>query len=105
MKAWPDNPFLLTGREAEFVPYSTPAGRDEIRALLQRTLDEGTFIDLFFHRVMPAEVTALRALLEIVEDFRARVLPYWRATDPVPGLAYHRQLLAEFLARRSAAGR
>ena len=72
----PDNPYLLTGREAEFVPYSTPAGRDEIRALLQRTLDEGTFLDLFFHRVMPAEVPALRALLEIVDDFRERVLPY-----------------------------
>ncbi len=72
----PDNPYLLTGREAEFVPYATPEGREEIRALLQRTLDEGTFIDLFFHRVMPGEVAALRELLVIVDGFRERVLPY-----------------------------
>jgi peptidoglycan/xylan/chitin deacetylase (PgdA/CDA1 family) len=77
LASWqPDNPYLLTGREAEFVPYTTPGGRDEIRALLQRTLDEGVFVDLFFHRVPPEDVPALRELLTVLDDFRERVLPY-----------------------------
>jgi peptidoglycan/xylan/chitin deacetylase (PgdA/CDA1 family) len=77
MVAWrPDNPYLLTGREADFLPYTTQAGRDELRALLQRTLDEGAFLDVFFHRVPPENVDELRAMLEVVDDFRDRVLPY-----------------------------
>jgi uncharacterized protein YjdB len=72
----PDNPYLLTGIEAEFVPYTTPAGRDTLRALLQRTVDEGAFLDVFFHKVPPEDAADLRLLFEIVNEFRERVLPY-----------------------------
>jgi uncharacterized protein YjdB len=72
----PGNPYLLTGREAEFLPFTSPAGRQELRALLQRTVDEGTFLDVFFHQLPLANVADLRAMLQVVDEFRDRVLPY-----------------------------
>lgn len=74
----PDAPFDLTGLEAADLPFTTVAGRDALRAVLQRTRDEGAFVDLFFHQVPPEDVDALRAVLTVVAEFRDRVLPYDR---------------------------
>lgn len=77
MVAWmPVLPFHLTGIDAEDLPYTTPAGRDRLRDLLQRTRDEGRFLDVYFHQVPPENVDAFRAFLEVLEEFRERVLPY-----------------------------
>jgi peptidoglycan/xylan/chitin deacetylase (PgdA/CDA1 family) len=72
----PDDPHQLTAREADLLPYTTATGRDELRTLLQRTIDEGAFLDIFFHQVPEQNVEALRALLVVIEEFRPRVLPY-----------------------------
>ncbi len=72
----PSNPYDLTGIEADDLPYTTVAGRDRLRALLQRTADEGAFLDVFFHHLPPENVEALRATLAVVDEFRERVLPY-----------------------------
>ncbi len=72
----PSEPLDMTGMEADSLPYTTPQGRDRLRALLQRTRDEGVFVDLFFHRVPPENVPALRKTLSILAEFRERVLPY-----------------------------
>jgi peptidoglycan/xylan/chitin deacetylase (PgdA/CDA1 family) len=72
----PSEPLDMTGMEADSLPYTTPQGRDRLRSLLQRTRDEGAFVDLFFHRVPPENVSALRQALSIVDEFRDRVLPY-----------------------------
>lgn len=72
----PSNPYDLTGIEADDLPYTTVAGRDRLRALLQRTADEGAFLDLFFHHLPPENVDALRQTLAVVDEFRGRVLPY-----------------------------
>jgi len=72
----PSNPYNLTGIEADSLPYTTVAGRDRLRALLQRTADEGAFLDVFFHDVPAANVNDLRAMLAVVDEFRERVLPY-----------------------------
>jgi peptidoglycan/xylan/chitin deacetylase (PgdA/CDA1 family) len=72
----PSNPYDLTGIEADSLPYTTVAGRDRLRALLQRTADEGAFLDVFFHHLPPANVDALRATLAVLDEFRERVLPY-----------------------------
>lgn len=74
----PDRPFDLTGMEADDGPYTTPEGLDRLRALLQRTLDEGAFVDLVFHKVPAENVEDFRALMSIVAEFRGRVLPYDR---------------------------
>ena len=75
--AWrPSNPFALTGIDADALPYTTVQGRDRLRALLQRTVAEGTFLDVYLHHLPPGNVQAFRDMLTVVNDFRARVLPY-----------------------------
>lgn len=72
----PPNPYDLTGIEAESLPFTSVAGRDALRALLQRTVDEGAFVDVFFHHLAPADVDAFRETLAVIDEFRDRVLPY-----------------------------
>ncbi len=72
----PDDPHQLTAREADLLPYTTAAGRDELRTLLRRVVEEGAFLDIFFHRVPAENVSALRELLVVLDEFRPRVLPY-----------------------------
>lgn len=75
--AWrPSNPYDLTGIEAENLPYTTVDGRDMLRDLLQRTVDEGAFVDVFFHDLPAGNVDAFRATLAVVDEFSDRVLPY-----------------------------
>jgi len=75
--AWrPSNPYDLTGIEADDLPYTTAQGRDLLRALLERTADEGAFLDVFFHHLPPANVADFEATLAVLNDFRERVLPY-----------------------------
>lgn len=80
----PAAPLALTGMEADSLPYITSAGRERLRALLQRTVDEGVFVDVFFHKVPPENVGALRETLSVLEEFRPRVLPYHELFPRVP---------------------
>lgn len=72
----PDNPFQLTGIDAEALPYTTDQGRQRLRSLLQRVRDEGSFLDVYFHRVPPENAEHVRATLEVLAGFQERVLPY-----------------------------
>lgn len=72
----PSNPYDLTGIEADDLPYTSVAGRDTLRDLLQRTADEGAFIDVFFHDLPLANVDAFRETLAVIDEFHDRVLPY-----------------------------
>jgi peptidoglycan/xylan/chitin deacetylase (PgdA/CDA1 family) len=72
----PSLPYDLTGMEADSLPFTTVEGRERLRAMLQRTVDEGVFMDLFFHHMPPERVGALRETLAILDEFRDRVLPY-----------------------------
>jgi len=72
----PNNPYDLTGIEADELPYTTPAGRNTLRELLQRTVDEGAFLDVFFHHVPDLNVTEFQLTLAVIDEFRDRVLPY-----------------------------
>lgn len=75
--AWkPSDPYELTGIDVEQLPYTTEEGRDRLRTLLQRTADEGAFLDVVFHQIPPENQDALRLTLEVVDEFRERVLPY-----------------------------
>lgn len=72
----PDNPFQLTGIDAASLPYTTRAGRERLRDLLQRVTGEGAFVDVYFHRVPPENEPHVRATLEVLAGFGERVLPY-----------------------------
>lgn len=72
----PPNPYDLTGIDAEALPYTTPQGRDRLRALLQRTAAEGAFLDVYLHHLPAGNVQAFRDMLTVIDEFRERVLPY-----------------------------
>jgi hypothetical protein len=72
----PSQPFELTGIEADELPYTTPEGRDALRQLLQRTVDEGAFLDVFFHHVPDGSETDFQLTMGVIDEFRDRVLPY-----------------------------
>jgi hypothetical protein len=85
MEGWmPTNPFGLTAVEADLLPYTSAAGREKLRGLLQRAVDEGAFLDVFFHQVPTDRVGAFRALLQVLWEFRDRVLPYHELFPPSP---------------------
>jgi hypothetical protein len=48
----------------------------QMRGAITIAFDEGVFLDLFFHQIPPEHMDALRATLEVVAEFRDRVLPY-----------------------------
>ncbi|HUF76047.1 MAG TPA: polysaccharide deacetylase family protein [Longimicrobiales bacterium] len=72
----PSNPYDLTGIEADLLPYTTEEGRDRLRSLLQRTADEGAFIDVFFHSVPAASAVDFEATMAVIAEFGERMLPY-----------------------------
>ena len=72
----PSQPFELTGIEAEELPYTSAAGRDALRDLLQRTVDEGAFVDVFFHHLPDGTETDFQLTMQVIEEFKERVLPY-----------------------------
>ncbi len=72
----PSNPYDLTGIDADALPYTTPQGRDRLRALLQRTATEGAFLDVYLHHLPAGNVQAFRDMLAVIDEFRDRVLPY-----------------------------
>jgi peptidoglycan/xylan/chitin deacetylase (PgdA/CDA1 family) len=75
--AWkPSLPYELTGIDAAALPYTTAQGRDRLRALLQRTVDEGKFLDVYLHHLPPENAQAFRDMLDVLAEFRERVLPY-----------------------------
>jgi hypothetical protein len=75
--AWkPTLPFDLTGIDAASLPYTTAEGRDRLRALLQRTVEQGRFLDVYLHHLPPEDVDEYRAMLAVIGEFRERVLPY-----------------------------
>jgi hypothetical protein len=75
--AWrPSNPYDLTGIDADQLPYTTQQGRDALAALLQRVVNEGAFLDVFFHHVPSANVAAFQATMTVLDQFRERVVPY-----------------------------
>ncbi len=72
----PSNPYDLTGADMDVLDFTTMGGRDALRALLQRTVDEGAFLDVFFHHVEDVDVTSFRETVLVIDEFRDRVLPY-----------------------------
>jgi peptidoglycan/xylan/chitin deacetylase (PgdA/CDA1 family) len=75
--AWrPSLPFALTGIDATELPFTTQPGRDRLRAILQRTVTEGKFVDVYLHHLPSGDVPAFREMLDVIDDFRERVLPY-----------------------------
>ena len=70
----PSYPYELVGVPAENLPYDTVSGRDRLRDMLQFVVDNGLFVDLFFHQVPVAQ--DFQDVMDVVNEFRDRVVPY-----------------------------
>ena len=81
--AWkPEDPTRLTAIEADSLPYTTAAGRDSLRAVLDRFLAEGRFVEVFFHRVPAERRDALRKTVQVLAEHRDRLRPYHELVGP-----------------------
>ena len=81
---WPDsmvkyptsNPYGLTGYEPEYAPYTTAEGRAATRAVMQKAVDEGKFVDIFFHQIPDANLAAFREMVTIIAEFKPYIRTY-----------------------------
>ena len=72
----PTDPFELTAFEADSLPFTSPDGRHRLRDLLTRTVEEGLFLELYFHQVPPDRIPAFRETAKVLAEFGDRVLPF-----------------------------
>ena len=70
------NQYGLTGYEPEYAPYTTPEGRAATRALMQRAVDEGKFVDIFFHQVPAENAAAFAEMVKIMAEFKPYIKTY-----------------------------
>jgi hypothetical protein len=49
----PPDPFELTALEADSLPFTSPEGRQRLRGLLTRAVEESLFLEVYFHQVPP----------------------------------------------------
>lgn len=66
-------PMDLTGYEPEFAPFTTAEGRAQTVEYVKRAVQEGEFVDLFFHRVTPEQLPAFRQLMTDLVQFKANL--------------------------------
>ena len=72
----PTDPLALTALEADSLPFTSSDGRQRLRDLLTRTVDECLFLELYFHQVPPDRVPAFRETAKVLAEFGDRVLPF-----------------------------
>jgi hypothetical protein len=72
----PPDPFELTALEADGLPFTSSDGRQRLRDLLTRTVEESLFLELFFHQVPPDRIPAFRETAKVLAEFGDRVLPF-----------------------------
>ncbi len=72
----PPDPFELTALEADALPFTSSDGRQRLRDLLTRTVEESLFLELFFHQVPPDRIPAFRETAKVLAEFGDRVLPF-----------------------------
>jgi peptidoglycan/xylan/chitin deacetylase (PgdA/CDA1 family) len=66
-------PLDLTGYESEFAPFTTAEGRAKTIAYVKRAVDEGYFIDLFFHQISDAQLPAFKQLMAELVKYKANL--------------------------------
>jgi hypothetical protein len=73
-ESWPPrDPYALAGYESEFAPFTTGAGREITMDYVERAVQNGEYLDLFFHRITPEQVAAFDALMKEIATHKANV--------------------------------
>ncbi len=69
-------PHDLTGFEPEYAPFKTAEGRALTMSYVKRAVDDGKFIDLFFHRISTADKPAFAQLMKEIAVYKANIRTY-----------------------------
>lgn len=77
----PDDPYALTGLDADSAPFQTEEGRETIRAFLERAVEEGLFFELFFHRIEEDDEEAFHRTMEMLAELRNHVVTWDEVAD------------------------
>lgn len=83
-QSWPaEDPYHITGIEPEVwrEGYGSAEVREEIIATLDRVIDHGQIVDIFFHVVPSEDEAALRALAEMLGERKDRFRTYGELTS------------------------
>ena len=75
----PASPYDLTGFEPEYAPFTTAEGRAATMRYVQRAVDEGEYLDLFFHQITAEQLPAFRELMRQVAAYKANVRTFTQA--------------------------
>lgn len=81
----PDDPYGLTAYEAEDAPLTTEEGRAVIREMVERSVEEGRFFELFFHRVPEEMEEGFRLTMEILAEYSEHVVTYDEVLEKFEG--------------------
>ena len=75
----PASGYDLTGFEPEYAPFTTAAGRTATMRHVERAVNEGEYLDLFFHQITAEQLPAFRTLMQQVAQYKANVKTFGQA--------------------------
>jgi peptidoglycan/xylan/chitin deacetylase (PgdA/CDA1 family) len=73
------DPYNITAFEPEFAPYTTVQGRAATRGYLDRAVQDGKVIDIFFHQIPTENIPAFREMVKILAEYK----PYIKTYDQI----------------------
>jgi peptidoglycan/xylan/chitin deacetylase (PgdA/CDA1 family) len=76
--AWPiTTPYDITAFEPEYAPFTTADGRALTMSKIQYAVDNGKFLDIFFHHVTQQQKAAFTTLMtDIANKYKANIVTY-----------------------------
>ena len=70
-------PYDITGFEPEYAPFTTAEGRALTLSKIQYAVENGKFVDIFFHHITPSQKAAFQTLMtEIATKYKAYLVTY-----------------------------
>lgn len=66
-------PYDLTGFEPEWAPFTSEAGRAETMAVIRDVIQNGEYVDIFFHKITQAQLPAFRELMTQIAQYKANL--------------------------------
>jgi peptidoglycan/xylan/chitin deacetylase (PgdA/CDA1 family) len=66
-------PYDLTGYEPEWAPFTTEAGRAETISVIREVVQNGEYVDVFFHKITQSQLPAFRELMRQIAEYKANL--------------------------------
>jgi peptidoglycan/xylan/chitin deacetylase (PgdA/CDA1 family) len=66
-------PLDLTGYEPEYAPFTPAAGRAETMSVIREAVENGEYVDIFFHKITNAQLSAFRDLMTQIVGYKTNL--------------------------------